>query len=129
MNLIDYGIAVHDVGTTLISLSNITEILLNVDVKNLYLELPKYVEAYEEKVKKLKQVQPPEAFKDEHNCLIEGLDGIVDAFYYIFLGIDSENNILEEEIFANGLLMINEQEEILLNTTKGMLNKLIFYAL
>ncbi|MDA2623302.1 hypothetical protein PDQ36_08225 [Bacillus cereus] len=129
MNLLDYGIAVHDVGTTLIHLSNESEMFFNVDAKSLYLELPKYVDAYEESIKRLKQLQPPNVIYAEHNCLIKGVDGILDALYHIFLGIDNENNILDEEILANGVLMINEHEESLLNIIKVMMNKLVFYTL
>ncbi|WP_410986391.1 hypothetical protein [Bacillus cereus] len=125
MNLKDYGVALHDVGTALINLSNEKEMLFNVDAQNLYLELPKYVEVYEESVKRLKHLQPLDVVSDEHNCLIEGLEGIVDAFYCIFLGIDNENNLLDDKIFAKSVLMINEYEESLLNTTKAMINKLI----
>ncbi len=71
-------------------------------------------------------LEPPSSIIEEHVCLINGVDEIRGTINYMINCIDNSRQTLDKKNFDIGLSMLKENEVVLLDATKSIINKLIY---
>ncbi|MFT0603581.1 hypothetical protein ACMHYP_22455 [Bacillus cereus] len=120
MKLIEYGMVIQKIGIILTQIANTT----NLDCR--YNQLQKSLHDCEENLKILKLLEPPSSIIEEHVCLINGVDGIRGTINYMINCIDNSRQTLNKNNFDIGLTMLKENEVVLVDATKSIINKLIY---
>ncbi|AJH60385.1 hypothetical protein FOC75_27820 (plasmid) [Bacillus cereus] len=120
MVLIEYGMVIQKTGIILTQIANTT----NLDCR--YNQLQKSLYECEENLKILKLLEPPSSIIEEHVCLINGVDEIRGTINYMINCIDNSRQTLDKKNFDIGLSMLKENEVVLLDATKSIINKLIY---
>ncbi|MDF9478970.1 hypothetical protein P5770_19860 [Bacillus cereus] len=119
MILIEYGMVIQKIGIILTQITNTT----NFDCR--YNQLQKSLYDCEENLKILKLLEPPSSIIEEHVCLINGVDEIRGTINYMINCVDNSRQTLDKNNFDIGLTTLKENEVVLVDATKRIINKLI----